>query len=226
MGRFPYWKRMKKLDGTGVNQQAQAWRNRENPRVHAAFANILKTQRLWVSVDRYGVMRPAKLRHLRGSAQENEAALLEERQTKKDWLHWDLSPFHFGTSAAGYAPARLSPEHAATYGSLRVQALIALVDCPEANGGFHCVPRFTGDRFFDWANAHRATYGAQPDVASRNFIEVPETDPMRAEVTRVPLRAGSLLIWNSQLPHGYVFAWLSTDAVDTCHSDNENRVVV
>lgn len=36
----------------------------------------------------------------------------------------------------------------------------------------------------------------------RNFVEVPEDDPMRPEVLRVPMKAGSLLIWNSQLPHG------------------------
>lgn len=26
----------------------------------------------------------------------------EEWKTKANWLHWDLSPFHYGTSAAGY----------------------------------------------------------------------------------------------------------------------------
>lgn len=209
VGRFPYWKRVKKLESTGVRSQPQAWRNRENPRVHAVFATLLRSRRLWVSVDRYGVMRPARLRHQRDDAQENAAQILAERQTKKQWLHWDLSPFHFGTSAAGFAPAPLAAEDAARYGSLRVQALLALVDCPEANGGFHCVPRFTGDRFFAWAEQHRESYGAQPEVASRNFIEVPEDDPMRAEVTRVPVKAGSLLVWNSQLPHGCAPAlWL------------------
>uniref|UniRef100_K3WX66 Phytanoyl-CoA dioxygenase n=1 Tax=Globisporangium ultimum (strain ATCC 200006 / CBS 805.95 / DAOM BR144) TaxID=431595 RepID=K3WX66_GLOUD len=202
MGRFPYWKRMKKLDATGVNKQEQAWRNRENPRVYQAFANIMQTQRMWVSIDRYGVMRPAKLRHQSASQHENEAQILEEWQTKKEWLHWDLSPFHFGTSAAGYAPAPLKPEQAATYGSLRVQALISLVDCPEANGGFHCVPGFTDDRFFQWAEKHKDSYGALPEVAARNFIEVPDDDPVRSEIKRIPIKAGSLLIWNSQLPHG------------------------
>lgn len=204
MGRFPYWKRMKKLDSTGVNKQEQAWRNRENPKVYEAFANIMQTRRLWVSVDRYGVMRPAKLRHLQSSEQENEAQILEEWQTKKEWLHWDLSPFHYGTSAAGYAPAPLSKEQAQQYGSLRVQALISLVDCPEANGGFHCVPGFTDERFFQWAEAHKDSYGALPEITTRNFIEVPDDDPMRSEVKRIPMKAGSLLIWNSQLAHGCV----------------------
>lgn len=200
MGKFPYWKRMKKLDATWVNRQPQAWRNRENPLIYEAFANVLQTRKLWVSIDRYGVMRPARLRHQ--SDQENEAALLEDRQTKKDWLHWDLSPFHFGTSAAGYAPRALSADRAKSYGSVRVQGLVALVDCPVETGGFHCVPGFTDDRFFQWAKTHEHSYGSRPEIASRNFIEVPETDPMRQEIRKVPLKAGSLLIWNSQLPHG------------------------
>ncbi|KAJ0398429.1 hypothetical protein P43SY_001916 [Pythium insidiosum] len=204
MGRFPYWKRMKKLDSTWVNRQPQAWRNRENPKVYEAFRNVMGMDRLWVSIDRYGVMRPARLRHQEASAQENAAALREEWQTRKEWLHWDLSPFHLGTSAAGYAPAAKSMEPGEThsYGSVRVQGLITLVDCPEENGGFHCVPGFTDDRFFQWADANRDSYGALPEVASRNFIEVPDADPMRQEIKRIPMKAGSLLIWNSQLPHG------------------------
>lgn len=201
MGKFPYWKRMKKLDATWVNRQPQAWRNRENPLIYEAFANVLQTRKLWVSIDRYGVMRPAHLRHQ--SDQENEAALLQDRQTKKDWLHWDLSPFHFGTSAAGYAPRALAADQAKIYGSVRVQGLVALVDCPVETGGFHCVPGFTNDRFFQWAKTHEDSYGSLPEIASRNFIEVPEKDPMRQEIQKVPLKAGSLLIWNSQLPHGY-----------------------
>jgi len=53
MGRFPYWKRMKKLDNTFLNKQPQAWRNRENPFVHDVFQTILKTPKLWMSIDRY-----------------------------------------------------------------------------------------------------------------------------------------------------------------------------
>jgi hypothetical protein len=202
MGKFPYWKRMKKLDATWVNKQPQAWLNRENPNVYRAFCNILKSRRLWVSIDRYGIMRPAKLHHGQNEEQQNQEQVHEEWQTKKEWLHWDLSPFHFGTSAAGYAPATLSKDQAKTYGSVRVQGLITLVDCPESTGGFHCVPGFTDDRFFNWSEANKDSYGALPEICSRNFIEVPDEDPMRKEIKRIPMKAGSLLIWNSQLPHG------------------------
>ena len=62
MGRFPYWKRIQKLDPTHINQQEQAWRNRENKQIYSVFANLLDTHKLWVSVDRYGVMRPTRYR--------------------------------------------------------------------------------------------------------------------------------------------------------------------
>lgn len=61
--------------------------------------------------------------------------------TKRNWLHWDLSPFHGGTSAAGFAPND-AVRHAQlqdSYGSLRVQGLITLTDCPVERGGFHCI---------------------------------------------------------------------------------------
>lgn len=67
--------------------------------------------------------------------------------------------------------------------------------------GFHCVPKFHGERFMKWREENEA-YGNAPEIVRRNFVEVPDDDPMRSEATKVPMRAGSLLIWNSQLPHG------------------------
>ncbi|ETW08606.1 hypothetical protein H310_01150 [Aphanomyces invadans] len=202
VGRFPYWKRMKKLDPTFLNKQPQSWRNRQNKVIYEVFSTLLEAEQLWVSIDRYGVMRPGKVAHELLQGVDDEANL--NWTTKHDWLHWDLSPFHFGTSAAGFLPNDiLQPnkvhEH---YGGVRVQGLIALCTCPVESGGFHCVPGFTGDRFFNWAKAHEGSYGALPQVATRNFIEVPEDDDMRREITKIPMKAGSLLIWNSQLPHG------------------------
>jgi hypothetical protein len=33
----------------------------------------------------------------------------------------------------------------------------------------------------------------------RNFVDVPENDPMRSEITKVPMRGGSVLVWNSMV---------------------------
>jgi len=124
-------------------------------------------------------------------------------KTKADWLHWDLSPWHYGTSAAGFGPNNniSNEELRKDFGGVRVQGLVSLVDCPVEVGGFHCVPGFQGEKFFQWARDH-FEYGNSESIKRRNFIEVPETDPIRKNITPVPMRAGSLLIWNSQLPHG------------------------
>jgi len=198
MGKFPYLKKIK-LPETLVSQQIQAWRNRENPLIYEAFKNCMNVRKLWVSIDRYGVMRPTKVY----CKESEEEIFKEEWKTKDNWLHWDLSPFHLGSSSAGYAPHKVGFETLCKeYGQIRVQGLVTLTDCPEERGGFHCVPGFHGERFFEWGNSNRDGYGQDESIISRNFVEVPENDPMRGEVFKVPMRCGSLLIFNSQLPHG------------------------
>ncbi|MEZ5666652.1 MAG: phytanoyl-CoA dioxygenase family protein [Alphaproteobacteria bacterium] len=70
-----------------------------------------------------------------------------------------------------------------------VQGVLALTDVAEGGGGFQCVPGMP--RLFpEWVKS-------QP----------PDRDPNRPDmagltVRAVPLRAGDLLIWNSQLAHG------------------------
>lgn len=191
MGKFPYFGRMESLKKeTLVANQSQAWRNRQNPKVWAAFATVMGTRELYASIDRYGIMRPT----LRSDS--------EDWRTGSDWLHWDLSPFHFGTSAAGFGPRKVDKgELRREYGGLRVQGMINLTDCPTSVGGFHCVPGFQ-KHFFEWRDANMEGYGAREDIKRRNFVEVPREDTMRRHVKKVPMPRGSLLIWNSMLPHG------------------------
>eukprot|EP00466_Bigelowiella_natans_P001758 jgi/Bigna1/89792/estExt_fgenesh1_pg.C_550123 len=212
MGRFPYIRRLYSIDKTMINKQPQAWRNRQNPKVYNVFRNLLDSKKLWVSLDRYGIMRPTKVR-VTGDERKcppsssPEVKLVDkssEWATKKEWLHWDLNPFHFATSAAGFGfNAEVSRDAIAKkYGWTRVQGLVTITDCPEPVGGFHCVKGFQGKRFEAWRREHMETYGKEKGVATRNFVEIPSEDPMRREITKVPIRAGSLLVWNSQLPHG------------------------
>ncbi|RHY34104.1 hypothetical protein DYB32_001142 [Aphanomyces invadans] len=51
VGRFPYWKRMKKLDPTFLNKQPQSWRNRQNKVIYEVFSTLLEAEQLWVSID-------------------------------------------------------------------------------------------------------------------------------------------------------------------------------
>jgi len=124
-------------------------------------------------------------------------------ENKRELVTLDLSPFHLGSSCAGYAPNDIPyDELSKEFGHMRVQGLVTLTDCPEERGGFHCVPGFHGERFFEWGNKNRDGYGEDESIKTRNFVEVPDNDPMREQVVKVPMRCGSLLIFNSQLPHG------------------------
>lgn len=79
IGKFPYWKRMASLNDTLVNVQPQAWKNRENPKVYKVFSQLMRQPNLWVSIDRYGIMRPSKRSNIEPTV---------KWQTKSNWLHW------------------------------------------------------------------------------------------------------------------------------------------
>lgn len=93
------------------------------------------------------------------------------------------------------------------WGHVRVQGLVNLMDCPQNNGGFHTVPKFH-KKFFEWSKQNSYQ---QEGFKQRNFVDVPIDDPMRDEVVRIPMKAGSVLVWNSQQPHGMKFCLQITD---------------
>ena len=82
------------------------------------------------------------------------------------------------------------------YDFLKVQGILAVVDCGEKEGGFHCIPGFQ-KHIKGWANANKELY-----KGDRDTVQVPKDDPMRHDNRTCPIRKGYLLIWNSQLPHG------------------------
>jgi hypothetical protein len=60
-----------------------AWKNRQHPKIYEVFANVIGRKDLWVSVDRYGVMRPTK--------EKKESGELVDRpewRTMENWVHW------------------------------------------------------------------------------------------------------------------------------------------
>jgi hypothetical protein len=57
-------------------QHQALWDNRQHPRVHQAFSDILGTEKLWVSFDRAGLKPPAHPAH--------------PEYDHKGFIHWDL----------------------------------------------------------------------------------------------------------------------------------------
>ena len=70
-----------------------------------------------------------------------------------------------------------------------IQGVLSLTDTAPGQGGFQCVPGMPR-RFSEWVTT-------QPSDRDPHKPDLSEL-----EVANVPTRAGDLLIWNSQLPHG------------------------
>jgi ectoine hydroxylase-related dioxygenase (phytanoyl-CoA dioxygenase family) len=70
-----------------------------------------------------------------------------------------------------------------------LQGLVALSDCPAGTGGFRCAPGFH-HRLAAWLRDEgRGFSGRFPDTTGMDIVPV-------------PLRAGDLLVWRGELPHG------------------------
>jgi len=97
-------------------------------------------------------------------------------KTESNWIHWDQNPW-------------LEPDFC------RVQSLITFSDHTDSSGGFHCIPGFP-KIFQKWAveQSKSRTSGC--------LVDVPPDDPIRKYISKVTMRPGSLLIWDSRLPHG------------------------
>jgi len=80
--------------------------------------------------------------------------------------------------------------------------LIALVDCREEDGGFHTVPKFSKYCFNEWADKNKNSEHHNK-FKEANFVPVPKEDKIFTNhLQKIPMRAGSLVVWNSKQPHG------------------------
>jgi len=189
--------------------QRWAFMNRQNENIYQVFKTILDTDELLVSHDRFGVMRPTK------------QVLLKDGQTRRDfpeyvsrekWMHWDMNPFKLLLSEEEKKEAMASPDNIITRdvhsffisennetltNYRKLQGLVALSDSTENDGGFLCVPTFH-KLVNDWANANYESMGSR---FKSDYVTVPERDPLRDQGVKIAVRAGSLVVWDSRLPH-------------------------
>lgn len=86
---------------------------------------------------------------------------------------------------------------------LRVQGTLALCDCGPRDGGFVCIPGAHAN-LRRWAHSQRDRRDDLPPVTNPLGpiqFHVPKDDLRRSNAQKVPVREGSLCIWNSKLPH-------------------------
>jgi len=152
-----------------------AWRNRQNPEVVKVFQNLLGKEELWVVFDRFNIMRPTKGLRIGGEIVDKP-----NWKTSSAWLHWDQNPWR-------------EPDFC------RAQGMLSFTKQTLTSGGFCCVPGFN-HRFTRWAEDNPVSNF--PHLTwEKPLIYVPRDDPIQNEKVAILMDPGSLLVWDSRLPH-------------------------
>ena len=189
----------------------QACDNRQNPRVYQAFRTILGDHELIVNITRAGLMRPTKNIFFPSS---NTTEDREDWKTLSEWLHLDMNPltgrcttYGFENVADSHFDSSEDPLNAQTKSTnngmriRKLQGIIALDDCREEDGGFHAVPAF--QHFIQtWTKQNQQLCLDANQSGDPTTVQIPKDDSIREHIQRMPIRKGSLLIWDSRLPHG------------------------
>jgi len=186
-----------------------ALRNRQNPNVHAVFSTILGTDDLLVNHDRYGLFRPTK------NVQFSDGARDVPKWKTSLNLHLDMDPWGFmgrnnkaldtlnGLKYGYHLNHFIFENNQISYhilGGLHLQGVLNLMENFEEDGGFQVVPGFK-NHFEQWLQAN--SKGELVKVASeRNSYNFDAKDPIQKYSIRVPMRAGSMVIWDQRMPHG------------------------
>jgi len=154
-----------------------AWKNRQNERVVKVFQTIFGTEHLWAVIGRHGIMRPTK------NIKMPDGTTVDKPhwKTASAWLHWDQNPWR-------------EPNF------VRVQGLLAFTDHTVTSGGFCCVPDFQ-KKFSNWGADHPMDGVPGGANWSAGLVYVPDGDPIQKQKCAVLMKAGSLLVWDSRLPH-------------------------
>jgi len=205
------------LLGSNIALGKYTWLNRQNPKVYKVFCDLLGRKDLWSSVDRHGIMRPT-VQVPTGKLPENPSRRdaiappdweggFEDHENWRSasfWTHWDLNPWHWTGAAKGleYEFMDFITENngSKNMGDPKIQGLIALSDSNDDDGGFCCVPGF--HKFLkEWAEKTVNTDFCEESINRYDYVNVPKGDPLHDALQKITCREGSLIVWNSQLPH-------------------------
>ena len=189
----------------------QACDNRQNPNIYQVFRTLFGENELIVNVTRAGLMRPTKDVFFPSL---NKTEDRPDWVTVSEWLHLDMNPltgrsttYGFGNVGENHNESSAEPltaERKATNNGLRkrkLQAIVALDDCREEDGGFHAVPGFQ-HYIRTWTRLNKDLCLETNRGPDPSTVQIPADDPIRQHIQRMPIRKGSLLVWDSRLPHG------------------------
>eukprot|EP01004_Peranema_trichophorum_P004530 NODE_3447_length_1349_cov_23.266721_g3009_i0.p1 GENE.NODE_3447_length_1349_cov_23.266721_g3009_i0~~NODE_3447_length_1349_cov_23.266721_g3009_i0.p1 ORF type:complete len:386 (+),score=81.51 NODE_3447_length_1349_cov_23.266721_g3009_i0:57-1160(+) len=192
----------------------QGCRNRQNPNFYKVMTKIFDDEALWTAIERIGMLRPTvgvKIKREDGSEIIDE---FPHWKSISEWLHMDMNPATGRATTFGFVPTcetqteksdienfHITNSHNGL-SCLKTQGFFALVDCPEEVGGFHCVPGFH-QVIEKWTEKYKDHCLKSNSTMDPTTVQIPQEDTVTWScVQRVPVRAGSLVIWDSRLPHG------------------------
>jgi hypothetical protein len=189
----------------------QACDNRQNSNIYEVFRKLLGDNELIVNITRAGLMRPTKNIFFPSL---NKTEDREEWKTISEWLHIDMNPLTGRATTYGFENVAesnfdlskdpLEAQNKSTNNGMRIrklQGILALVDCREEDGGFHAVPGF--QHFIQtWTKQNEQLCLDTNQSGDPTTVQISKDDPIREHIQRMPIRKGSLLVWDSRLPHG------------------------
>lgn len=184
----------------------QAMKNRQNETIFKAFQLLYNRSDLWTAFDRFGFMRPTK----QVKFSESEVKDMEDWKTRDKWIHFDLNPWDIPSEIipktqeqvkkdlqdmVKFPDGFLCTENNNGKMPLKLQGLLALSDAREEDGGFITIPKFS--KFIqEWASQTKPFLYSTSD-----FNHLDREDPCLQYTQKIPIRKGSLLIWNGTQPH-------------------------
>ena len=188
-----------------IYQHQALWNNRQFPRVYQAFAEILATEHLWVSIDRASMNPPQRT----NSADNGNRQAAHSTELPIP-LHWDYALQLHGDGTPTVIEGNI--ESAIPFW---VQGVLYLTDTTVDGGAFICVPG-VHRKIGQWMQTLPQDMNPlRPNKQSQLFLDFAqwlEALPADAEDIKrelmslgtkpISAQAGDLIIWHSGLPHG------------------------
>ncbi|EGG16834.1 hypothetical protein DFA_07812 [Cavenderia fasciculata] len=175
--------------------------NRCNPNIFNVFATVLGNQDLMTNHDRCCFFRPTE------TDSTSADKIGKKEWSTKDNVHLDMNPFNWMMTDGSVVRAELDrlrydkisefivennqPSH---LDGTQLQGVINLLDNHLEDGGYCVVPGFL-HCFEEYFKTKTPNY-TQP---STNFSS---KDPVFKYARRIPMRKGSVVVWDQRMPHG------------------------
>lgn len=161
--------------------------NRYNKKIQGIYKELFNCSEVIVAIERIGMMRPVK-----GVMIDGVPCDKPEWSSMEVWCHIDMCPWTWKVTTHGFVPG----EELVDYQQLKVQGMVALKECGPNDGGLRVIPGFHR-HIRGWAHKNADLFKNDGTTT----VYLPRDDPVINDLQDISMRAGSLCIFRSELPH-------------------------